>query len=129
MTSTITRSVARWLAAVVLGLTAAPAAHAFYFSGWPGDGVPRAHTLINPVAPRIGNPPSGQDRTIPGDNNDSDQQPPRGGGGPPPGGSDTGPGGGGPSSHPVTPEPGTAALAVLGLGAVAVARRLRRSRS
>ena len=80
---------------------------AFYFAGWPGDGIPRTPSLITPgqSSNQIVPSPLFSDELktrIPVERT----------------GTET----------PATPEPTTAALAVLGLGAVAVVRAWRRSR-
>lgn len=98
------------LTAGAVGLLAAGPAAAFYFPGWPADGLPRGPTLLGPSVQQWTPPPlwpwSGYgtppplDRPAPGD-----ERPP---------------------APQVVPEPATLALAALGLGAVAVRRATRR---
>ena len=83
------------------------ASPAFYFAGWPGDGIPRTPSLITPgqSSSQIVPSPLFSDELktrIPVERTSTET--------------------------PATPEPTTAALAVLGLGAVAVVRAWRRSR-
>jgi len=105
MIPTRSRRAVRWLAAATLILATTADARAFFFKGWPGDGLLRTPTLLGP-------------RPNPGDHDD---QPPGGINEPNP---DDGskPGGESPVL-PAVPEPGTVVLAAVGLGALALARR------
>ncbi|MFO0848660.1 MAG: hypothetical protein U0871_08915 [Gemmataceae bacterium] len=49
---------ARWAAVLAVGATSAGPASAFYFKGWPGDGLRTPPSLIQPSAPSWANPPS-----------------------------------------------------------------------
>jgi hypothetical protein len=94
---------ARCAAAAAVGLIVAAEAQAFFFKGWPGDGLPRERTLIPPGANTPGNPPPP---------NFWIEEPPE----PPPGN----------QSPPEIPEPSTVLLAAVGAGVVALARRRRK---
>jgi hypothetical protein len=101
-----TRTRLRKVFTIAVLLTACgSSAQAFYFRGWPGDGVPKPPTIIKPTAPPEDNPPSGRPRppTPPVDT----PRGPTGGENPPSG----------------TPEPGTLALAAIGLGALVLRQR------
>jgi hypothetical protein len=50
----------RWLIAGAVGVLTAGEAPAFYFKGWPGDGLVNPPSLIQSTAPTWGNPPSGR---------------------------------------------------------------------
>jgi len=92
-----------WVAAVALVLASAAPSYAFYWYGWPGSGLPPPRTVVTP--PPIEIPPG----TPP-------EKPPTG---PPivvPPGQPPSP----------TPEPGTALVALIGLGTLAAARARRR---
>jgi len=111
-----------WAAAGVL-LTAG-SAPAFYFNGWPGSGQPVRRTLLPPSDQgQPGSPPGGQIPGGPGPTFPPQVVPPGvpGGQQPPPGGPHVPPGGPGP-----VPEPASGLLGVLGLTAVAAARRWRK---
>ncbi len=110
MTLIPARWVVRWLAAAVVCLAVSGTASAFFFRGWPGAGLPKPPTLVKP-----GSPP---------DTRGTVSQPPGFGSEPQPG-ERSGPSGGGPvvPETPEAPEPGTAVLAALGVGVVALARR------
>jgi hypothetical protein len=95
----------RCVVAVAVGLVVSNGAGAFFFKGWPGDGLPRERTLL---------PPSTQTTEPPGETEWPPYRPP------PPG---EGPKGGNP---PGVPEPATGLLAAVGVGVVALARRRRR---
>jgi hypothetical protein len=105
------RRVASFAAAAAVAAFVASPASAFYFRGWPGDGVPRDRNLVAP-----------KDRftdTRPGRTTDR-----------PPGPDDFPPGPSGPPQPPgsATPEPGSVVLAAIGLGLVGVLRRKLRRR-
>ena len=51
---------AKWAAVLAVGATASGPASAFYFKGWPGDGLQPPPSLIQSNAPPWGNPPSGR---------------------------------------------------------------------
>jgi MYXO-CTERM domain-containing protein len=103
------KSYLAWVVAVTAVVLTAVPAQAFYWRGWPGSRVIVAPTLIptndegNP-----GNPP--QPFPYPGTENNY----------PPPVG---------PPGPENVPEPGTGLAGLLGLGAVAVARWVRRKRA
>ncbi len=104
----------QWLAApMVVTLTAGPAA-AFYFPGYPGDGLPPRPTVMAPGVARLALPPDGiraDDPLDPPTFLDSLGPPPL------------------LDPPPDVPEPATLALAVAGVGVVAVRRGVRRSRA
>jgi hypothetical protein len=105
-----------WWAAVVAAASVAGDAQGFYFRGWPaGPKEPPTLNAPQPPTPEV-------EPHLPGTTEPPTVTPPPGGGEPPdePGG----PGG----PNPTTPEPGTLALAVLGLGGVAGFRRQRKPR-
>jgi hypothetical protein len=93
----------RSAAAVAIGLFAANGASAFFFKGWPGDGLPRERSLL---------PPSTQTNQPPGETEWPPYVPP----GPGPG----------PGPNPGVPEPATAVLAAVGVGVAALLRRRKR---
>jgi PEP-CTERM motif len=100
-----------WPTAVLACLALSPAARAFFFRGWPGEGVPKVPTLTRPIPTDTDSRPPGVIREPNPDDHTS------------------APGGGSPNT-PVspagTPEPGTAVLAALGAGVVALARWRRK---
>jgi hypothetical protein len=98
----------RWAAAATVGLVAANGAGAFFFKGWPGDGLPRERTLV---------PPSTQTNEPPDETEWPPYRPP------PPDRTPTGPDG---KNPPGVPEPATAVLAAVGVGVAALARRRKR---
>lgn len=104
---------ARWIAAGIVALLASQPAAAFYFRGWPA-GPPDPPTLLPPdrTTRRADPPLRGNDppKVVPDPTGRHPDPVPGDGGEPPP---DT----------PVTPEPGTALLAGLGLGVAALFRR------
>jgi MYXO-CTERM domain-containing protein len=103
-----------WGAAAVV-LFAAEPARAFYWQNWPGSRVPINNSLLSPPdGVTIGNPPSGSGSSGPV----SPPTPPVG----PPLPVDKPP----LSPPDNTPEPATGLLGLLGLGAVAAARKWRR---
>jgi MYXO-CTERM domain-containing protein len=89
----------RSLLALTVALAACGPAQAFYFPGWPEDS--RFRPQESPIIPRS-QPPVTLPPLIPGDN----EKPPVG-----------------PNA---TPEPSTGLIGLLGLGAIAAARRWRR---
>ena len=95
------------IAAVLAGMGLGGSAQAFYFRGWPGDGVPKPPILVTPNAPTDDNPPSAR--------------PPE-----PPGVTPQSPGG--PNGPSGTPEPATLALAAVGLGVLAWRKRMRKAK-
>ena len=103
------KSLLGWVgAAAVVVATAAPAP-AFYWKGWPGSGIRTETTIVTPTdKPPTDKPPTDKP---PVDQPPTDYPPPP----PPP-----------PPPPEQLPEPGTAVAGLIGLGAVAVARRLRR---
>ena len=101
---------ARWAAAVAVGLAAANGASAFFFKGWPGDGIPRERTLV-PPGNTIDNPRQQPPEWPP-------EQPPWN---PPPEKPPE-------EKPPGVPEPATAVLAAVGAGLLAFARRRLRRR-
>ena len=105
MIPTRSRRAVRWLTAATLILATTADARAFFFKGWPGDGLLRTPTLLGP-------------RPNPGDHDD---QPP--GFEPSSGFGSLIPPGGESPVLPAVPEPGTVVLAAVGLGALALARR------
>jgi hypothetical protein len=96
-----------WVATAAAVLATAGPASAFYWKGWPGSGIRTETTIIPPT-----------DNQPPTDKPPIDQPPPEY---PPP-------------EYPLppppppeqVPEPGTAVVGLIGLGAVAVVRRLRK---
>lgn len=90
--------------AVAAVLAAAGPATAFYWKGWPGSGIRREPTVVPPTD-RPPNPPTDEPWFPP-----IDEPPP-----PPP-----------PPPPEQLPEPGTITVGLIGLGTVAVVRRLRR---
>lgn len=104
----------RLIAAVAAALAAAGPAHAFYWDGWPGSGVPAPRTIApTPAANPQFPPPPGADPKFP----------PRGEPPGPPGGPPDGPT---PVPGPENvPEPATGLAVLTGLGILA-ARRFRR---
>jgi hypothetical protein len=99
-----------WLGVSAAGLLAGGPAAAFYFPGWPADGLPRAPTLLGPSV-RLWTPPGqpGGDRPPPPIDRPPTDIPPGEWVDKPP-------------APQVVPEPATIALAALGLGAIAVRR-------
>jgi PEP-CTERM motif-containing protein len=98
----------RAAAAAAVGLVAANGASAFFFKGWPGDGLPRERSLL---------PPSTQTNQPPGETEWPPYRPP----------TDQPP----PEEHPKptppgVPEPATGLLAAFGVGVAAIARRRKR---
>jgi hypothetical protein len=111
MSPTRIRCAVAWPTAVLACLALSPTARAFFFRGWPGDGLPKPPALTRP---------------LPGD---TDSRPPGVPSEPNPGDHTSAPGGGGPNT-PVSPagapEPGTAVMAALGAGVVALVRWRRK---
>jgi hypothetical protein len=113
---------ARWaggclMAVAVVGVTVGHV-QAFYFGGWPGDGLPKTRTLLPENAPKEGSPPSAQlreERPPPDTFKDERENPTVV---PPTETPETPP--------PVVPEPTTVALAGLGIGVAVLARWRRR---
>jgi len=99
----------RCVAAVAAGMLMTNGASAFFFKGWPGDGLPRERTLL---------PPSSQNNEPPGETEWPPYRPPTE---PPP----TKPPPTGPTGEnpPGVPEPATGLLAMVGIGVAAFARR------
>jgi hypothetical protein len=99
-------------AAVVVAVTTAGPARAFYWQNWPGSQLHAAQTLVdNSVV--SGKPSTTQRASVPPSNPN----------GPTPDGPPDAP----PVTPPTqTPEPATALLGVVGLGAVAVVRKWKR---
>lgn len=95
-----------WVGAAVAVLATAAPAPAFYWKGWPGSGIRTETTIIPPTD----NPPPTEKPPV--DRPPTEEPPP-----PPP-----------PPPTEQVPEPGTAAIGLIGLGTVAVVRRLRRKK-
>ncbi len=90
----------------IVGLSAAPAT-AFYFPGYPGDGMPLRPTVMAPGIERPGSQPSPILAEDPLDPSSADPPLPL-------------------DPPPDVPEPATVALAAIGVGVVAVRRWVRR---
>jgi hypothetical protein len=106
-----------WNWAIALAAIAVSSAHvqAFYWYGWPGSGVQPDRTIVGPPGGKSGSGP-----TVPVGLPVVVTTPPPGQGTEPPGG--------GTEPH-TTPEPATGLVAIIGLGALAAARSLRRRKS
>jgi hypothetical protein len=91
----------------MVGSTVTGSAPAFYFKGWPGDGLKTPPSLIQPTAPSWSNPPSGRtdtdQHTPPNTPHESTDQPK-------------------PPTPQETPEPGTLVLAAMGLAGMGLRR-------
>jgi hypothetical protein len=96
--------------AVAVVLTACSPAHAFYWHDWPGSRIRVEPSLVPPITPVPGNPP-----TIPPIGPPPTTLPPISEFNPP----------NPPGPPEQTPQPSTGHIGLLGLGAVALARRLR----
>ena len=103
MARTRIRRVARFAAAAAVALVVASPASAFYFRGWPGDGIPRDRNLVAPND-RFTDTEVGRVEIRPRDPDEDET----------------------PTTNTATPEPGSLALAAIGLGVVGVLRRKRR---
>jgi hypothetical protein len=102
-----------WVVALVAIIVTSAQAHAFYWYGWPGSGVPPDRTIVGPPGGSSKPPPKNPTGTPVVVTN------------PPPGGTGTEPPGGGSESHP-TPEPATGLATLAGLGVLAVVRAFKR---
>lgn len=94
---------------VALPMSAQPV-HGFYWRGWPGSGIVVEPVLVDPHIPTPGNPPA---EPIPFPGTENNYTPPVG-----------------PVPPPESvPEPATGLAGLLGLGAIAVVKRLRKKSS